>query len=447
MDEIKKDGLSRRTLLKGAGALSVGALGAGIAAGGLAAPAVVRAQGTKTIRFLNAETSIDSIRALKVAAAEYEKQFGTKVVVDSVPLDGIFTKVTTSLRGGTPYDIATFAFVGHVLILASEGQLMPLNELTDKYKWGPNILFPVDGKVYWYPYDYNLAWIYYRKDLYEKNKLEVPKTWDGFLKNSQALNGDGTSGSLFPIGSNGATNWLSPGFMWAEGVQLFDDKWNIIFDNADMAPRASRYLDFFGDLYKTMPSGTSQASFGEVLSNFTSGKVAHTAYAGRIIETIERNNPALADKYGIMPYMDSTGKHQAVNHGYDGWVVLKTPQSDEAMKFMKWFTENQYINFLHTAPLHFQPPRLDVYDDARWRAHPLIEKHNAAVEMMKSFLTDKNMILTSIDTQGPSPSLKPGKIFEAFVFPEMLQNKVLKGMSSAECVKTAADRMRQVIAS
>jgi multiple sugar transport system substrate-binding protein len=148
-----------------------------------------------------------------------------------------------------------------------------------------------------------------------------------------------------------------------------------------------------------------------------------------------------------MPYMDSTGKHQAVNHGYDGWVVLKTPQSDEAMKFMKWFTENQYINFLHTAPLHFQPPRLDVYDDARWRAHPLIEKHNAAVEMMKSFLTDKNMILTSIDTQGPSPSLKPGKIFEAFVFPEMLQNKVLKGMSSAECVKTAADRMRQVIAS
>ena len=52
MDEIKKDGLSRRTLMMGAGALS-----AGIAAGGLAAPAVVRAQGTKTIRFLNTTAS------------------------------------------------------------------------------------------------------------------------------------------------------------------------------------------------------------------------------------------------------------------------------------------------------------------------------------------------------------------------------------------------------
>ena len=367
-------------------------------------------------------------------------------MIDSVPLDGVFTKVTTSLRGGTPYDIATFAFVGHVLILASEGHLVPLNELTDKYKWGPNILFPIDGKVYWYPYDYNLAWIYYRKDLYEKNKLEVPKTWAQFLNNAQALNGDGRSGALYPIGSNGATNWLSPGFMWAEGAKIFDDKWNIVFDSAEIGPKVAAYLDFFGELYKTMPSGASQASFGEVLSNFTSDKVAHTAYAGRLIEGLERNNPKLADQYGIMPYMDSTGKHQAVNHGYDGWVVLKTPQSDEAMKFMRWFTENQYINFLHTAPLHFQPPRLDVYDDARWRAHPLIEKHNAAVEEMRRFLTDKNIILTSIDTQGPTPSLKPGKIFEAFVFPEMLQNKCLKGMASAECVKVAADRMRQVIA-
>lgn len=441
MDETdhKRD-LSRRSVLKAAGALA-----GGVMAGGLAAPAV-HAQGTKTIRFLNTETSIDSIRALKVAAAEYEKQFGTKVVIDSVPLDGAFTKVTTSLRGGTPYDIATFAFVGHVLILASEGHLVPLNELTDKYKWGPNILFPIDGKVYWYPYDYNLAWIYYRKDLYEKNKLEVPKTWAQFLKNAQTLNGDGRSGALYPIGSNGAANWLSPGFMWAEGAKIFDDKWNIVFDSAEIGPKVAAYLDFFGELYKTMPSGASQASFGEVLSNFTSDKVAHTAYAGRLIEGLERNNPKLADQYGIMPYMDSTGKHQAVNHGYDGWVVLKTPQSDEAMKFMRWFTENQFINFLHTAPLHFQPPRLDVYDDARWRAHPLIEKHNAAVEEMRRFLTDKNIILTSIDTQGPAPNLKPGKIFEAFVFPEMLQNKCLKGMASAECVKVAADRMRQVIA-
>ncbi|WP_204349959.1 hypothetical protein, partial [Serratia marcescens] len=82
---------------------------------------------------------------------------------------------------------------------------------------------------------------------------------------------------------------------------------------------------------------------GEVLSNFSSDKLGHTAYAGRIIEALERTSPTLASKYGIMPYMDSKGAAKAVNHGYDGWVVLKTGNSDESMKFMSWFTENHYI--------------------------------------------------------------------------------------------------------
>jgi multiple sugar transport system substrate-binding protein len=113
---------------------------------------------------------------------------------------------------------------------------------------------------------------------------------------------------------------------------------------------------------------------------------------------------------------------------------------------MKWFTENQYINFLHTAPLHFQPPRLDVYEDARWRAHPLIEKHKDAVETMKNFIVDKSVILTSVDTEGPAPDLRPGKVFEGFVIPEMLQNRILKNMPAADCVKAAGDKMRKLIA-
>ena len=97
-------GVSRRTILK-----TAGAAGAALAATGLSTPAVF-GQNRKQIRFLNAETSMDSIRALKVAAAEYERQTGVEVVIDSVPLGDVFTKVTTSLRSGNPYDIATVAF-------------------------------------------------------------------------------------------------------------------------------------------------------------------------------------------------------------------------------------------------------------------------------------------------------------------------------------------------
>lgn len=433
-------GVSRRTILK-----TAGAAGAALAATGLSTPAVF-GQNRKQIRFLNAETSMDSIRALKVAAAEYERQTGVEVVIDSVPLGDVFTKVTTSLRSGNPYDIATVAFAGHVLLLANEGHLVDMTPLTSKHEWGKNILFPMDGKTYWYPYDYNLAWIYYRKDLYEENGLEVPKDQATFLANAQALTKDNMSGSILPIASNGATNWLSPGFLWAEGVEVFDDQWNIIIDSAENAPKTKAYLDFFGDLYKTMPSGTSQASYSEMLTSFTSGSVAHSAYAGRLVETVERNAPDLADKFGIFPYMDSSGSGKAVNHGYDGWVVLNTDAAEESMKFMEWFTENQLINFLHTAPLHFQPARLDIYDDPRWKAHPLIEKHAGLVDSMKGFLTDPDMKITSIDTQGPAPDLRPGKVFESFALSEMLQQKCLLGTSSDAALEMGAQKMRDAIA-
>lgn len=429
-------GLTRRSVLKGAAAGT---------ALGLSAPAVL-GQGRKTIRFLNTETSIDSLRALKVAAAEYERETGVEVVIDSVPLGDAFTKITTALRSGSPYDIGTLGFIGHVLILAEEGHLVEMNDLTDQHEWGPNILFPINGKTYWYPFDYNLAWIYYRRDLYDENGLEEANTWDQFLNNAQTLTTDKRSGALFPIGSNGATNWLSTGFMWADGVEIFDDQWDVVFDQGANADSVKGYLDFFAELYKTMPPGSSQVSFGEMLSNFTSDQVAHSAYAGRMIETIERNAPDLADKIGIMPYMDSRGQGKAVNHGYDGWVVLDTDAKDESMNFMRWFTENQFINFLHTAPLHFQPPRMDIYDDPRWRAHPLIEKHAVIVERMKSFLTDDDIRVASIDTMGPAPDLRTGKVFESFAIPEMIQNKVLKGLSSEECLAQAAETMRKSIA-
>ena len=61
-------GFDRRTLLTGAAA--------GLATAAFPAPAV-RGQGRKTLRFLNTETSLDSVRALRVAAAEYERAAGT----------------------------------------------------------------------------------------------------------------------------------------------------------------------------------------------------------------------------------------------------------------------------------------------------------------------------------------------------------------------------------
>ncbi|UES59611.1 extracellular solute-binding protein (plasmid) [Roseibium aggregatum] len=430
---------TRRQALK-----TMGIAGAGLAASSLAAPAL-RAQGNKPIRFLNCETGKDTLAFFSKVAKEYQEKTGVEVVIDSVPLGESFTKITNGIRSGTPYDVANVGFIGHVLLLAEQEQIVPLNELTDEYQWGNNILFPIDNKVYWYPFDYNLALIYYRKDLYETNGLSLPNTWDAFVQNSEALVQGRQKGALFPIGSNGATNWMSFAFLWAEGVKLFDDQWNVILDNDEMKPRVAAYLDFMTKLYGTMPPGALQASYSDVLSNLVGGAVAHGAYAGRVLEAAERDNPTLAENLGVMAYMDMSGKQKAVSHGYDGWVVLKTDNTGPAMDFMRWLTTDRMVDFLHTAPVHFQPTRLDIYEDQRWRDNAMIQKYSGVVEQMRELVTDESVVLTSIDTQGPAPDVRPGKVFESFVMPEMLQNKILREMDSAEAVDQAAAKMREVI--
>ncbi len=437
----KRHTLSRRTVMKGAGAAT------GLAVTGIYAP-FVHAQ-EKTIRFLNGEPSRESVRAMRFAAAQYEKEKGIKVQMDTVPAGKAYERVQASIKGGRPYDIATLIFVGDVLILADEGKLAPINDIIKKYDWGPKILFPVNGDNYWYPYDYNLCWINFRQDLYTAQGLSQPTDWDSMKANLAALQGSGENqlphGIVHPIGSNGATNYTAFGYMWANGVQLFDDDWNVVLDSADMAPRVAEYLDFMAGLTEYMPPAPVQAGWPNLVGDFQTDKISHTPGTGRLIDTMNVRMPDRAANVGSFLFPSMRGDKFAVNHGYDGWVVLDTAMTDEAIKFLEWFSDEHLINFLHTSPVHYQPTRLDIYEDPRWLAHPDLETFSHITAMQKQVLSDENIIIRSIDTEGPAPDVRAGKVFRSYALPEMLQNKILNNMSNEECVKMAADKMRETI--
>jgi len=435
-------GSSRRTVIKGMGAA------AGAAAVGLHAPFVHAAD--KVIRFLNGEPSAESVRAMRFAAAQYEKETGIKVQMDTVPAGKAYEKVQASIKSGRPYDVATLIFVGDVLILAGEGKLVPINDIIKKYDWGPRILFPMKGDNFWYPYDYNLCWINCRQDLYDAKGLKAPKDWAGLQANLGALQGTGENqlphGIVHPIGSNGATNYTAFGYMWANGVKLFDDKWNVILDSPEIAAKAVEYLDFMTDMTKFMPPAPVQAGWPNLVGDFQTDKISHTPGTGRLIDTMNVRMPKRAANVGSFLFPSKAGDTFAVNHGYDGWVVLDTAMTDESLKFLEWFSDEHLINFLHTSPVHYQPTRLDIYEDPRWKAHPALEQFSHITEMQKQVLSDKNIVIRSIDTEGPEPDVRAGKVFRSYALPEMLQNKIIKGMPSADCVKTAAAKIRDIVA-
>jgi multiple sugar transport system substrate-binding protein len=437
--EKKSKGMTRRKFLKMAGTAGATML--------VSAPFVHTSEKI-TLRAISQEPDPGTIKVLESNFAEWESKTGVKVLLDTVPGGEVFPKLTASMKAGNPYHLGNELFIGNINIMASNGWIVPLTDMIKRIgvdDFGPNILFPMKGENWWYPYDYNFAHWFYRTDVFKKKGLKEPKTWEEFLHNAKACTAGDMYGCCLGIGNGQWVDWLAIPFMWAEGIKLFDNKWNVIFDSPQMKPKVIRYLNFFKELYQYMPPGMTQLVWADHIKLFLSEKVAMSPYSGRVVDHVDRYAPQLEDKLGLFTYPSSDGKRFAVGHGYDGWFVVKTKYAEEAKKLLEWLVTEKLIEFYATVPIHYQPTRMSIYDDPRWKSIPSVKKHWDVVQVMKSFLTRKDIALDCVDIQGPEIDPRPGKITREFIMPTMLQNLVLKKLPAEECVKIAADSMRIVM--
>jgi multiple sugar transport system substrate-binding protein len=436
--------VTRRDFLKVAGA--AGAVGAVTLAHG----PFVHAQKKVTLRVINQEPDPGTIKFFETAFAEWENKTGVKVMLDTVPGGEMFPKFSAAIKAGNPYHIGNELFIGNINIMADEGWIIPVTPLIKKLgmdDFGPKILYPMKGEVWWYPYDYNFAHWFYRKDIFKQKGLKEPKSWPEFIECAKActIPEKKMFGACQGIGNGLWVDWTNTAFMWAEGIKFFDDKWNVTMDSPEMKPKMIGFLHFFKELYNYLPPGMTQISWGDYTKLFTSEAVAMSPYSGRMVHHIDQYSPHLADQFGIFPYPDKSGKSSAINMGYDGWVVAKTDLAEEAMKLLEWLVTDKLIDFYATLAIHYQPTRLSIYEDPRWKALPMVKKYAGIVEDMKAFLTRKDLIIDGVDIQGPAVDPRPGKIPRKFVMSTMFQNLVLKNLPPEECLKIAADSVREIM--
>jgi len=438
-DQKKSKGLTRRKFLKMAGAAGVTMA--------VSAP-YVHTKEKITLRCINQEPDPNTVKVLESNFAEWENKTGVKVILDTVPGGEVFPKLTASIKAGNPYHLGNELFIGNINIMASNGWIVPITDIIKKIgvdDFGPNILFPMKGEYWWYPYDYNFSFWFYRTDIFKKKGLKEPRTWGEFLECAKACTADNMFGCGLGIGNGGWVDWLNVAFMWADGVKFFDNKWNVILDSPQMKPKVINYLNFFKELYKYMPPGMTQIVWGDHVKLFISERVAMNPYCGRLVDHVETYAPHLGDKIGTFLYPSSDGSKFAVGHGYDGWWVVKTKYAEESKKLLHWLVTEKLIEFYATVPIHYQPTRLSIYNDPRWKDLPRVKKYSTIVEMMKGFITRKDIVLDCVDIQGPEIDPRPGKISRAFVIPTMLQNLLLKKMPPEECLKIAANKIREIM--
>ena len=122
---------------------------------------------------------------------------GAEVLRTIAPSIGIRDSYRLAVSAGKTPDLAyTWPAASVLSGYARVGALAPLDDYYAQYGWDQVNPFykgrnSYDGQVYGLPMEQDLMGVYYNKDLFEKNGLEVPKTYAEFQALAEKLKGEG----------------------------------------------------------------------------------------------------------------------------------------------------------------------------------------------------------------------------------------------------------------
>jgi multiple sugar transport system substrate-binding protein len=225
--------------------------------------------------------------------------------------------------------------------------------LVDMGKYGGNAIksqFPagvwsqvsVGNSVYGIPQDVGPMGMYYRKDLFAKYHIAVPKTWAEYASAAAALHKADPNLYITNFSSAGGdfAQWAS--YMWQAGGNWFSSNgssWSVNINSATN----KQVMSYWGNL----------ASQGLLLNvgNFTqaqykawnSGQVATWLCAVWGANTILSNAPATSGDWAMAPMPQWTaGKYVTSAWGGSATVVMsQTQHPKEATEFALWLSTNQ----------------------------------------------------------------------------------------------------------
>lgn len=166
---------------------------------------------------------------------EFEKRSGIEVTY--TPSTDFTTEIRTRVQGGNPPDIALFPQPGLVMELASDGTVLPLNDLVNvgelKKTLVPGFLDSVTGsagKVYASPIRMAVkSLVWYPKPEFAEAGYEVPKTWGELQDLAERIKADG--GTPWCLGAEAGadtgwalTDWVEDMVLRTAGPKVYD-KW------------------------------------------------------------------------------------------------------------------------------------------------------------------------------------------------------------------------------
>ncbi len=400
------------------------------------------------LRYLNVESDPASVAFLKQLAQDYEAATGVRVIVETIVGTTLWTKVTTAIKTGRPYDIIDFAQPTQTALLAQQNQLVPVTDIINEIgvsDFGPASLINYKNEQWYFPYIYNFCCLYYRKDWLDAAKLPIPTNWDEFADAAKALTDPSKRrfGTSLPY-SMGITPWGNTGFLWAAGVKFYDENWNVLLDTPEIKPKLTRALEFLARINPYNAPGQFNMTLLNITTNFTSGSAGIAGGSGGMIQDIATRTQDLADKFVIGPYPAPDGGKGTVVSGGKGLGIGKSANSKAALDFVRWFVKSgKLIDFQLSLPMYMQPPQYSTYKNPKWLDNPTIKKFWPSMQIMQNFLNRDVVNVDALQLQGSRVTVNQGLILNSEVIMHMYQNILTKTMTVPAAIDNCAAEIRK----
>ncbi|WP_141335783.1 sugar ABC transporter substrate-binding protein [Paenibacillus sp. tmac-D7] len=290
----------------------------------------------------------------QIAEAYMKEHPNVKIEFMGVSMNDMYKKISVLAAANQMPDVFTNTpeFMYNVYQMNATEDLSKLLGVDYLKEFYPNVIeeSSIDGKLQFIPWTSTPQALIYRGDLFEKEGLKAPETWDDFLAAAQKLtkdtNGDGKPDQwgFAMIGTrntSGGTRFLPVlrSFGAEEVRKDANGKWVTDLDTA----KAKDALQFYTDLnnkYGVVPPGVTETGFPEAASMLASGKAAMLISGPNALGTIISQNPDMKGKLYSAP-IPMKEKHSAT-FGLLGYSISATSKNKEvAADYLKYLLNNE----------------------------------------------------------------------------------------------------------
>lgn len=307
-------------------------------------------EGEVTLTFLNKYPEDPYAQYFVDAVADFEEKYpDIKIKMENVSDEAIKDKLSVMASGEQMSDIF-FSWTGErVKRFARNDLVLDLTSyLEDDSEWADSFLpaflnnATYDGKTYAIPFRSSIMYFVYNKEVFDKYKLEVPKTWDEFLAICDKLKGT----DVTPIAFGNSQTWYSS--WWIGLLNAMMVPADVV--DKDYTPETGEFTDeTYTEAVRTFLEMNEKGYFGdnvnakdyyEVREGFCAGKYAMMLDATAQFTQYDDGMGEENWGYFKVPLMEgAAGDPETIGGGGEVWMISKTCRHpEEAITFLKFMT-------------------------------------------------------------------------------------------------------------